>query len=515
MSASTAAPPRERRALITDAYDDQVYNDAADNYLELMKQEDKAGEKLRTARDLVADLFGSFHQRAPVLRDPTALAESHRINREIMGEITGTQEHKDLRMSGTVGNALASALATIGTVEDALAAIPDDDLAAVNALADAEKKLREHLTRADAHETMARADPHQASDFRQRAARNRREAAKLAERMAALGLQLADNAEDRQTAVRRAARGALVNAAHQVSGTLGGIGMLGGDAETMALDQQLAIADELSKNRKLFELAAICGRFERLAIHAQRSRVDYAPSEVASVHTGNDLARVLPGESVLLGDPALEDLWYLRYAESTLQQYELVANEPSGKGPIIVAGDESGSMASTLGRGEYSREMWMKAVTLALAGIARRQQRDFAYIGFASGDQCYVERIPAKSDEAPMAALLRVATHNYGGGTEYEPWMARAVELAASSAFNKADVIVLSDGEAAVSGATLDAWRAFRKERGTRCYGVMLTEAGEGDAGIGGSVLGALTDQTFYLHDFARDDQALRAVFAV
>lgn len=513
MGGTTGAPARERRALITDAYDDLTYADARQRFGELDKQNDAARERLRTAGDLLADLFGSFHQRAPVLRDPAHVAESHRLNREIMGEIAGTQEWRDLRMSGTVGSPLASALATIGTVEQALAAVPESDRDAANAAADADAKMREHLARAGALDALAHADPAQAAEYRKRAERNRREAARLAARRAELLAALDAGQDARADAVRRAARGALGAAAGTVAATLGGIGMLGGgDAEALPLDEQLALAETLRASPKLLELAAICGRFERLALHAQRGKVDYAPSEIASVHAGDDLARLLPAETALLGDPELEELWYLRYAERKLAQYELVAHEPVGKGPIIVAGDESASMTAELGGAGYTRELWCKAATLALAGVARKERRDFAYIGFSGGAPVYVEHIPAGDDEPPAPALIRIAEHFDGGGTEYEHWMRAAAELIAASRFERADVIVLSDGEAHVGDALLAAWRKLRQERGTRCYAVLLADAGDT---YQASVLAALADQHFTIRELADDAGALRHIFAV
>jgi hypothetical protein len=58
----------------------------------------------------------------------------------------------------------------------------------------------------------------------------------------------------------------------------------------------------------------------------------------------------------LLADPDLEDLFYLRFAERGLMQYDMVGYEPQGQGPIIIAIDESGSM--TTDYGGMTGEVW-------------------------------------------------------------------------------------------------------------------------------------------------------------
>jgi hypothetical protein len=103
-------------------------------------------------------------------------------------------------------------------------------------------------------------------------------------------------------------------------------------------------------------------------------RVQYPPDEVADIKYGSDIGHVLPSELALLADPALEALFFHRYAEGQQIQYELLGNEKQGQGPIILAVDTSVSMTEALGG--ISKDVWAKAVMLALMAIARLQERD-------------------------------------------------------------------------------------------------------------------------------------------
>jgi uncharacterized protein with von Willebrand factor type A (vWA) domain len=88
------------------------------------------------------------------------------------------------------------------------------------------------------------------------------------------------------------------------------------------------------------------------------------------------------------------------------REYEGV--EKQAKGPIVVCVDESGSM-----RGD--RVCNAKAFALAMAWIARHQQRWICLIGYSGGTTGNLLVMPPnKWDEA---ALIQWLVHFYGGGT--------------------------------------------------------------------------------------------------
>src|SRR5262249_9203173 len=79
----------------------------------------------------------------------------------------------------------------------------------------------------------------------------------------------------------------------------------------LSTKDKLVIAQQVGKSSKLQQIAAVCGRFTRIALQQQKTRVKHPPDEITSITTGNEIERLLPSEIALLADPDLEDLFYL------------------------------------------------------------------------------------------------------------------------------------------------------------------------------------------------------------
>jgi uncharacterized protein with von Willebrand factor type A (vWA) domain len=181
--------------------------------------------------------------------------------------------------------------------------------------------------------------------------------------------------------------------------------------------------------------------------------------------------------------------------------YELVGNEPQGKGPILLALDNSGSMAGP-------NEIWAKAVALALLAIAGKQRRDLAVLPFGGApSELRVFRFPR--GQASPADTLACASHFYGGGTEFVTWMRAALQLIDEAAFDRADVICVTDGLVALDPAARAAWQERRRGRGMRCFGVLI---GGDPAGAG--LLAGISDAVLTL-DLADDGAVLSTIFAI
>jgi uncharacterized protein with von Willebrand factor type A (vWA) domain len=127
--------------------------------------------------------------------------------------------------------------------------------------------------------------------------------------------------------------------------------------------------------RRVCELA---GRFRRVAQSQQRLKTTHGLDDIVGVEPGGDIGRLLPVELARLTVPELEVDTLRRIVERQAQCREYHAVEPAGKGPVIIALDESGSMS-----GEKIHTA--KALALALAWVARRQRRWCALVAY-SGD---------------------------------------------------------------------------------------------------------------------------------
>ena len=149
--------------------------------------------------------------------------------------------------------------------------------------------------------------------------------------------------------------------------------------------------------RRICDLA---GRFRRVAQSKQRRKATHGLDDVVGVEPGGDVGRLLPSELVKLAVPDLELDTLRRIVERQALCREYHAVEPVGKGPVIVAVDESGSMAG-------DKVHTAKALALALAWVARRQRRWCALVAYSGDSGERVLQLPAgRWDETGLADWL-------------------------------------------------------------------------------------------------------------
>jgi len=110
--------------------------------------------------------------------------------------------------------------------------------------------------------------------------------------------------------------------------------------------------------------------------------------------------------------------------------------------------------------------------------------------------------------QATPAEVIACASLFFNGGTVFEPWMKKALELVDGSQFEKADVICVSDGISEVSLEAQAEWTRRKAERGMRSYGVLIG-ANQGEA-----LLDEISDAVFHLDDLRSDLPALEEIFS-
>ena len=137
-----------------------------------------------------------------------------------------------------------------------------------------------------------------------------------------------------------AAAGEEVGALHDAAAALGmGPGIPGrNDPAAVA-----ALFKRVRADPGLRRICDLAGRFRRVAQSKQRVKVSHGLDDVVGVEPGGDVGRLLPAELVKLVVPELELDTLRRIAERQALCREHHAIEPVGKGPVIVAVDESGA----------------------------------------------------------------------------------------------------------------------------------------------------------------------------
>lgn len=160
-------------------------------------------------------------------------------------------------------------------------------------------------------------------------------------------------------------------------------------------------------------------------------------------------------------------------------QYKLKGQDKVAKGGIYVVEDGSGSMWG-------DREVWAKAVSLALMHIARAQGRKFMGIHFSSPGEMKSFDFDTKTGEAdtiygkkkehldPLEAVLQWAEIFFGGGTELMGPMSLTLdqlekEFAEEGAV-KGDIVVITDGEVGVSSDWMEKFKERQEALGFKVW---------------------------------------------
>jgi len=140
---------------------------------------------------------------------------------------------------------------------------------------------------------------------------------------------------------------------------------------------------------------------------------------------------------------------------------------------------------------------------LGLAEIAAREHRGFAYALFGSArDELICDEF-TRGYPSPEQ-LITLAQSFIGGGTDFEKPLKYAVDKLRESKFNQADIVLITDGECALSeefGADLIK---AKEAEGLRIYSIL----------IGGTPheLNRWSDEVWSVHDLL-DDSAVNDLF--
>ena len=296
------------------------------------------------------------------------------------------------------------------------------------------------------------------------AQKNRNEAAFLAGQGVQQLKSWREADEMRAQAVAAGAAKKAAEIAQETAAVLSGWGFGPGALSEMPVASALKLLKRL-QNKKLRQIAMLADRLKQVALSARRSRVvsGVVPYGLGRV---SKLEDALPEELAhlsFLAPPALRAKKAAEWATDGLPGI-VKKGEAKEAGPFFVAVDVSGSMSG-------SREIFAKAVALALARIAGDENRDYYLASFSSAHDkmIIVTREQAKNDPA---SLIRWARATYGGGTSFDVPLAAAMDWIASR--EGADLVFISDGEAAPFPKTVERWEAFRKETGARLFYVAV-----------------------------------------
>lgn len=263
-------------------------------------------------------------------------------------------------------------------------------------------------------------------------------------------------------------------------------------------ENRMELAARIMDDPKLREIFHIVGRLFNLAVNKQKCKQKHPFGSVAGITLSDELSNMLPIELIQLADDEMETLFFIKYFEKQLYCFEFEERVPLGKGPIVICMDESGSMS---GR----REIWAKAITLALVRLARHENRDAFVICFS---ECVKRSYEFKTHPLyPRERLLEFASIFKSGGTNFMDPLERALrQVDQASEFKDADIVFITDGCAHMTLKFIEHFMDEKKRLEFELFSLVITPGMHFPSG-----LKAISDH--YMNVGELDEAAANLVF--
>ena len=480
---------KERNVVQSDRFDRATYKTMSTKAQELDDLAKSRHVDKPTFEDIVEDEFLAMFKSVPKKRNEKEMRPTHRVNHAAMSKAMGTREWNEL-LTYTQLDEWASSMAAVDFGLK-LAEIFDemDELMQIQkGMEDQDEKVEKALgtlEEMEQNKDRTQEEIDEALD----------ELQKTLEDYGDVSEALDNSIKSHSNQLRQAGRKAAGHAKDQTEGTealLDSFGTEPGALSRMDAQARMELAARIRQNQSLRELAEKVGRFIRLALSEQAQKIVHGIDEVHDIEMGNDIHKVLPSELNLLTDDSLDILFMKKFADRELLQYQLRGKEKVARGAIICMIDSSGSMYG-------SRDTWARAVGIALLHIAYRQKRDFYGIIFSSGYDDLIEFSFPKGVAQPTE-VLDFAEAGYHGGTDFEKPVSRGVEILEgqfdAEGSQKGDLVMVTDGECAVSEEWLDRYHNSKEHIGFRMYSCLI--------GTQSATLSVMSDEMYHITQFAQ-----------
>lgn len=416
---------RSENTVAHDAIDRMVFETLLGQARHLSTVIEEGKGQFKTFPQMAEDVFFALYKPSPTLMDEQEIKTEFWLNRAQMEKLMESSGYSELR-EYSILDELGAGLGTKALLEGLVNEIKDN----------------EDLQKAVEQEDQASGDEE----------KMHQEVAKVQSTLRRVVTKAAD------LAVKEVA---------DVEETIISWGLEKGDFQRLPLGKKLELLETLRGSSQFRDLGKLVGRMRRLAIASRKSKLDDERVELHSVGVGDDISHALPQELLALRRPPLKLDFFRKVTEKQLLQYDLIHKDRAGQGPMICLVDTSGSMRKD------NREAWSKAVALGLAEIAARQRRLFAYALFAGPEDGMI------TDEFPRGTakpeqLVNLAQWFIGGGTDYEQPLRWALMKIRENKFNKADVVMITDGECQVGDEFFDELQRVKRDKNFSIFSVLI-----------------------------------------
>lgn len=433
---------------------------------------------------LLEDLFAALFKLVVRVRPADEAPASTGLNRRLLAAVASSPDFGTLKEE-TALDAARAAHAAAKVARRALALVKSGDFLLEEELLQAHElsseEERAQRLRDAARDLAREAPPQTARKLRDEAERAQERVRALARKVAQSNAELPPrlDAELSQVASR------LSEDLPRMDDAVDAFSRSVGASSPRGAGERLQLAEKLQRSEKLKALAALAGAFRAEARAARRKNRERASMEVYRVGRGAELGRLLPSELAALRHPLRRRDFLRRLLEGELSQYDLRGDDRHGRGPVVVCVDGSGSMSG-------ARELWAKAVSLALLDVARRQGRRARAIVFSGPEAPLtlfdLTRAGKLGNRRTVAldSVVGLAECFPGGGTDFEKPLRAALEAARERELRGADVVFITDGEAAISEAFAQELRAEKKKRDLAVFAVLVDDPKQARSAVPG-----------------------------
>lgn len=466
-----------------DKFDQNLWDDVLFDMEQVRKGRDKIWEKHDFVNHEYQDIFMQLFQGDPIMEERRDMQEDHIFNHHITQQFETWNEVAELRVS-TKYDEYSAAFAMI-TLQPQIEKLYEEN----KELMDLMKQIKQLIEKL--RETN---DPGKAGQIE----------GQIQELVEQAEGQMGDIPGEFRVAVKKASDDLA-----EEERLMETFGLGEGQLKRMSFKERRKLAEKL-KSGRMVQFANLLGQFKLVAKGVRRSKTSTVPDEVAGLELGADINNLSVESLIELATPETEMKFWEKYFNHELVQRKVVGPHALGKGPIIVVCDESGSMEAACYGG--TREMWSKALSLALCDQARKNRRDFYYIGFSGGTSTYMVKFP--NGRVDHAKLIEFVEHFYGGGTYPFTALMQAAHIVDSYKQNRPDIVFITDGEFGTPGGYYEdeeadkwysEWDDIKRRTDMQAFGVAFD--------CNPREMAKLVDTVINLEDLQSDPSKMADVF--
>ncbi len=468
-----------KEVIDSDDYEKHAFRDIINSSPKLKATHADGVKIMDQFNELHYDVFSSLYKYKPEKHDDTEIAITHKINSLIVDDMLESSKYKELRTM-TKLDKLNSALGTEVLGEEVKELMKKHKEELDKLQEELEKAAKEAAEAAEGEEEGEDGEGPGTGEGKEGGDENDGKNGKANKKYTLEEAQkLLEEAREKineyvEKHFKSSINTALAKSLNKVVETTESIQNWGLDKDTSftntGYQEKLKLLERLRGNEKLKRIAELAGRYRSMALQAQREKIKHGIQEIYDVHSGDDLTKIVSSEYIKLAHPDLEYLFAKDYADKALLVYNYEDKIKKHKGPIVALIDSSGSMSGV-------PEIWAKATAMGLLEIAKVQKREFCVVHFSSNDLRSLHINTFKPDSTShIEQIIDMANYFENGGTAFEPPLTKAQLIIDDDKkdFDKADIIMITDGESAVGEKWVKDFKEWKTKRKVCVYSILI-----------------------------------------